>query len=133
MLFEDFVGADLCVRPSPDNIPLRWLGELERKYTVIIDAYAILPDHIHIILVIPEGYAGPPLPKMIQWYKTQTTNTLIQEIRAEQRPPFSQHVWQRGYYDHILRNQKDLEETRQYILNNPLQWLLNQNQDVPVP
>ena len=125
MLFKAFVGADLCVRPSPDIIPLRWLVELERKYAVKIDAYAILPDHIHMILRIPDTYAGPPLPEMMQWYKAQTTNAMMQEVRADRQPPFLRRVWQRGYYDHILRNKTDIQDTRQYILDNPSKWILN--------
>ena len=81
-LFDDFVGADLCVRPSPENIPLHWLWELQGKFTGIkIDIYAVLPDHIHLILVIPGGHAGPPLPEMMKWYKTQTTNAYIRAVR----------------------------------------------------
>lgn len=128
-LFKNFVGADLCVRPSPDNIPLRWLWKLEQKYTVHVDIYAILPDHVHMILVIPGGHTGPPLPEMIKWYKTQTTNAMIRSVQAGQLPQFSKHIWQRGYYDHIIRNDEDLESTRQYIRNNPIKRLLNQCQD----
>lgn len=124
-LFKTFVGADLRVRPSPDNIPLRWLWELEQKYAVCVDIYAILPDHVHMILVIPGGHIGPPLPEMVKWYKTQTTNAMIRSVQAGQLPRFSEHIWQRGYYDHIIRNDKDLESARQYIQNNPLKWILD--------
>lgn len=123
-LLDDFVGADLCVRPSPENIPLHWLWELQGKFTGIkIDIYAVMPDHIHFILVIPGGHAGPPLQEMMKWYKTQTTNAYIRRVKGGGLPPFQKHLWQRGFYDHILRNDADLAETRQYILNNPLKWI----------
>ena len=123
-LFDDFVGADLCVRPSPENIPLHWLWELQGKFTGIkIDIYAVLPDHIHLILVIPGGHTGPPLQEMMKWYKTQTTNAYIRHVRDGSLPPFQKHLWQRGYYDHVIRNDADLAAIRQYIRSNPLKWI----------
>ena len=64
---------------------------------------------------------------MIKWYKTQTTNAYIRLVKQGQAPPFQKHVWQRGYYDHVIRNDTDLAETRQYIVNNPLNWTLNKD------
>ena len=81
-----------------------------------------MPDHIHVILCVLGGHIGPPLPEIVKWYKTQTTNTYIQKIRAGELPPFEKHVWQRGYHDHIIRNEEDLYETRRYIQENPLKW-----------
>lgn len=123
-ILTSFVGADLCVRLSLENIPLHWLWELQGKFPGIkIDIYAVMPDHIHFILVIPGGHAGPPLQEMMKWYKTQTTNAYIRRVKGGGLPPFQKHLWQRGYCDHILRNDADLAETRQYILNNPLKWI----------
>ena len=126
-ILTSFVGAGLCVRLSPENIPLHWLWELQGKYKgIFLDAYAILPDHIHFILVIPGGHTGPPLQEMMKWYKTQTTNAYIRAVRRGELPPFQKRVWQRGYYDHIIRSDADLAETRQYILNNPLHGSIRQ-------
>ena len=46
--------------------------------------------------------------------------------RVSKLPPFQKRVWQRGYYDHIIRSDADLAETRQYILNNPLHGSIRQ-------
>jgi REP element-mobilizing transposase RayT len=130
LLFQNFVGADLCVRPCPDIPPLRWLWELQRKYPgVLIDAYAIMPDHVHFLLAIPGGHTGPPLPQMVQWYKTQVTNDWIKQVRQGKLPPFQKRIWQRNYYEHVIRNDTDLKETRQYIENNPLNWMLDKDQE----
>ena len=61
-----------------------------------------------------------PLHEIIKWFKTQTTNEYIRLVQAGVLPPYSKHIWQRGYYDHIIRNDADLAETRAYIQNNPL-------------
>ena len=124
VLFADYVGAHLCVRPVlEDNFILSWLYELEHKYPHIeIDSSCVMPDHIHAILRVLGGHTGPPLPEIVKWYKTQTTNTYIQKIRAGELPPFEKHVWQRGYYDHIIRSEQDLNEIRRYIQENPIKW-----------
>ena len=98
------------------------LWELQGKFTGIkIDIYAVMPDHIHFILVIPGGHAGPPLQEMMQWYKTQTTNAYIRRVKGGGLPPFQKHLSGSGATaTHILRNDADLAETRQYIRNNPL-------------
>ena len=64
---------------------------------------------------------------MIKWYKTQTTNEYIRQVRQGILPPYEEHIWQRGCYDHIIRNDTDLAETRRYIQNNPLKRTLNKD------
>ena len=128
-LFSSLVGAHLCVRPPVETHLLSaWLYELEQKYPgVLVDCWAVMPDHLHIILAIRGAHTGAPLPEIIKWYKTQTTNAYIQKVRRGELPPFQKHIWQRGYYDHVIRNDSDLSDTRQYILNNPLKRILNKD------
>lgn len=116
------------MRPPPLGNPiLFWLYELEKKYSGIqIDSYCIMPDHIHFILVITGAHTGAPLPELIKWYKTQTTNAYIRLVKKGLLSTFQKHIWQRGYYEHIIRNDIDLAETRQYIQINPLNWTLRQ-------
>ncbi len=113
-LFTSSVGAHLCVRPPATvPFPISWLYALKEKYPgVEIDCWAVMPDHIHFILVITGAHTGAPLPEMMKWYKTQTTNAYIRQAHQGLLPPYEQHVWQRGYYDHIIRNDADLAETR---------------------
>jgi len=121
-LFLPFVGAHLCVRPPSDAcFAVKWLYELEHKYPgVAIDCCAVMADHIHFILSITGAHTGAPLQEMVKWYKTQTTNAYIRQVRQGTLPAYKNHVWQRGYYDHIIRNDTDLNEIRTYIQNNPL-------------
>jgi REP element-mobilizing transposase RayT len=60
----------------------------------------------------------------VDWFKTQTTNEYIKGVKSGLYEPFEKHLWQPGYYEHIIRNQKDLDEIRQYIKNNPVKWVL---------
>lgn len=120
------VGAALCGRPNnPHKIIEKWLFEIENKFFgTTIDFYVIMPDHIHFIVIKTGGHTGPPLQQIIDWFKTQTTNEYIKGVKSGLYEPFNKHFWQRGYYEHIIRNQQDLDEIRHYIENNPAKWVL---------
>jgi len=59
---------------------------------------------------------------MIQWFKTMTTNEYISGVKKSRWPAFDGKLWQRNYYEHIIRDEKSLEKTREYIVGNPLNW-----------
>ena len=65
---------------------------------------------------------GPPLQEMLDWYKTMTTNAYIRAVKSGILPPFARRIWQRGYYEHIIRNERDYLEIWQYIDQNPARW-----------
>lgn len=62
------------------------------------------------------------LHTVVQWYKTMTTNAYIRAVRMGELPPFSKAIWQRSYYDHIVRNDADDLRIWQYIDENPARW-----------
>ena len=68
------------------------------------------------------GHMGPPLPVIMQWFKTLTTNAYIRGVRENAWPRFEGRLWQRGYYDHIVRGEDDLNRIRDYIARNPFNW-----------
>ena len=55
-----------------------------------------------------------------------TTNEYINEVKSGRFPPFEKRIWQRSFYDHVIRNDDDLNSIREYIRNNPLQWALDE-------
>ena len=81
-----------------------------------------MPNHIHMILFLEGDHAGSPLPKIVSWFKTMTTNAYIQGVKDNVFPPLEKQFWQRGYYDHIIRNDEDYLRTWQYIDSNPITW-----------
>lgn len=130
-IFGEIVGATLCGRPNrPDKMVEKWLFELENKFKNIeIDNYIIMPDHIHFILfnhgvtnTVTGDHLGSPLPEIIDWFKTMTTNEYIRGVRKNLFPPFDKHLWQRSYHDHIIRNQKEYRTISKYIYENPAKW-----------
>lgn len=68
---------------------------------------------------------GSPLPRVVQWFKTMTTNEYIRGVKQWNWTAFSGKLWQRNYYEHIIRNETSLLEIRAYVKNNPMQWELD--------
>lgn len=132
------VDVEPFVVPSekPQNkIIEKWLAELSVKFNVIIDRYVIMPGHIHFILIITdqnhseqyiaERHTGRSLPDMMQWFKTMTTNEYIRLVKENVLNPFDKKIWQKSYYEHIIRNETDYIEIVEYILNNPIKAQIN--------
>ena len=119
-IFPEPVARPDC----PDGIIEKWFRELENKFEFTrIDKFVVMPNHIHFILSIDiSRHAGPPLQKMMAWFKTMTTNDYIRGVKEGLYYPFRKRLWQRGYYEHVIRNEQDYLEAWQYIENNPIKW-----------
>lgn len=62
------------------------------------------------------------LGTIIQWFKTMTTNEYIKGVKGSGWPEFNKKLWQRNYYEHIIRDEKSYREIAEYIQNNPVNW-----------
>ena len=129
----------------------QWWFELARKFpSIVLDEYVIMPNHFHGILIIdhtpgpmptPElrakgcrhsrglGLRGayrcagaPSLGHIVDWFKTMSTNGYIRGVKNSGWPRFHGKFWQRNYYEHIIRDEKDLDQKRRYVLDNPRRW-----------
>jgi len=106
-----------------------WQKIPEHFQNIEIDFAVVMPNHFHGILVICDQVLGgetPPLRKpilgqMVGYFKYQTTKS-INKIRNQ----MGVKIWQRNYYDHIIRTEESLENLREYILQNPLRWDIDQ-------
>ena len=68
-------------------------------------------------------HTGSPLLRdIIGWFKTMSTNEYIAGVKDGRFMPFKGHLWQRNYYEHIIRNYDDYINIAEYIQNNPLKW-----------
>ncbi len=68
------------------------------------------------------GHTGPPLHVAVQWFKTMTTNDYIQGVNKNEWILFNKQLWQRNYYEHIIRDEKSYIQIAEYIKNNPRKW-----------
>ena len=72
------------------------------------------------------------LPDVVHRFKTLTSKRYIDGVKTSGWQPFRGRVWQRNYYEHIIRNEASLHAIREYIANNPLQWALDRENPVNV-
>ena len=118
-----FVGqAALCL----PKINLTEIGRIVDKYInriekvhsgVIVDEYVIMPDHIHLLLRFERsGRQGAAYP---------TVSDIIKAFKTMVKKETGLSLFQRSYYDHIIRNEQDCLETIQYIRNNPLKYIID--------
>jgi putative transposase len=98
---------------------------------VELDEFIIMHNHVHGIIVLTEesisvgetGLKSAPtgkrhgLTEIVRGFKTFSARR-INEMRYTVGVPF----WQRGYYEHVIRNDRSLDRIREYILNNPYNW-----------
>ena len=95
------------------------MSDLEERYkNILIDEYVIMPDHIHMILLIKNtggASTSPTMNDVIRTYKSLTSRICKQRFGIEK-------LFQRSFYDHVIRNQKDYETRKKYILENPIKW-----------
>lgn len=109
-----------------------WIWFHEQYSYVELDEWIIMPNHLHGIIVTTAGLEGgsrtaptdvikyKSLGRLIGAFKTISTKQ-INEVRSMPGAP----IWQRNYYEHIIRNEEDLNECREYIINNPIKWELD--------
>ncbi|MFZ6015523.1 MAG: transposase [Patescibacteria group bacterium] len=67
-----------------------------------------------------DGHVGPSLQGIIGWFKTMTTNEYIRNVKTNNWPYFDGKLWQRSYYETIIRNNDHLKRITEYIQNNPM-------------
>ena len=115
---------DQAVLNTGGTMVFEWLSKLPGKFPgVELDCCAVMPNHVHMLLFLEQSQTS--LDKVVSWFKTMTTNAYIRGVKIGLYPSFDKQLWQRSYYEHVIRNEQDLRETRNYISENPLKWQLD--------
>ena len=96
-----------------------WLRLVGRYEGLELDAFVVMPNHLHGLVILPDEKAIP-LPQIIGAFKSITTVEYGRGVREHRWEPFDVRLWHRNYYDHVARNEADLDRIRQYIFDNPL-------------
>lgn len=65
---------------------------------------------------------GVHLGNIVCAFKSKTTGLIINEIKANKIKAFNKRIWQRNYYEHVIRNEKEYLMIKEYIINNPINW-----------
>ncbi len=121
-----------------DQIPEHYPG-------INVKLFVIMPNHIHFLFLIADVVAGPhayhmdqpdngqpqgvaptqerlSLPDIVHRIKSLTTHQYMIGVRDKGWPRFEKRLWQRNYYEHVIRNERDYQATYDYILANPINW-----------
>ncbi len=149
-ILSEIVGDGFPILKCAGRIAEHFIQKIPEKYpNVTVDKYVIMPDHIHLLMQIqivgeafrlPEkrdggtvpyernegtGNPSPTVGNVIGWFKYQITkhvNSLLGTV--------GDRLFQRSYYDHVIRNQLDYDEIWEYIEGNPVKWLEGKRDDI---
>jgi len=104
-------------------------AEIPRFYPGIeTDQFIVMPNHLHAILVIEHdrttqgSVPALALSGYIQRFKSLTTRLYIESVKNGSYPVFDKRLWQKSYYDRIIRHEKEYQMIAEYIQTNPLRW-----------
>ena len=83
---------------------------------ISVDNYAIMPNHIHLLLQIHSDVDGRPMA-------APTISTVVNQMKGAVSKEIGHSVWQKGFHDHVIRGEEDYREIWQYIEGNPGKWM----------
>jgi len=132
------VNGEMIVNSCGEMIT-KWVYKLEDKFNGIkILPYVVMPNHFHAIIETDAwddhtevahtwqgDHMGSPLHAIVGWFKTMTTNEYFRGIKTFGWKPVDKALWQRNYYEHIIRNEQSYEKIAEYIRCNPERWQMD--------
>jgi len=137
-LFGKFIDNRLKLNSAGLMLEKVWQTCSSSNPSILIDEFIVMPNHVHGIvwlvnddsIIELHGKAKSTLEKhslslidFIRDFKSLTTHNYINGVKKYHWPPFNKKLWQRSYYDRIIRNETELNNIRQYIKDNPKNWL----------
>ncbi len=115
-LFGQCLQDEVCLAPAGVAVLACW-AEIPAHFPFELDAFVVMPSHVHgIVFLVRAGHA-PPLQTVVGSFKSAAARE-VNVLRGTPGAP----VWQRGFYDHVMRDEEDLERIREYIATNPARW-----------
>ena len=142
-LFGKIANSQMILNAVGEIVKQEWENSIQLRSNISLGDFIIMPDHMHMILTIDHQitndkeskeweHSTPKSPSqtigaIIRGFKGACTKkiNLFFNITGELQlaPTFYKNkIWQRNYYDHIIRNQADYNRIEQYIIDNPLNW-----------
>jgi len=125
-LLSTIVGRDVLDAPQTrltnyGVVAKRQIRQMNEMYEHIsVDGFAIMPDHIHILLVVQNGASRTSRPTK----QHATVSRFVSTFKRFCNKQYGENIWQASFNDHIIRNQEDFDKHWQYIENNPVAFVL---------
>ena len=141
-LLGEIVDGEMRLNDAGVMVKTVW-GKLSERFPLVsLGESVIMPNHMHgIICIVGAPLVGaqnsrtgtesnraptrgaPTLGDITGAFKSITTHEYIKGVKEFQWRPFPGKLWQRNYFDHIIRNDESMNKIREYIIQNPLKWL----------
>lgn len=149
-LFGSILNAELVPTPAGKIAEDRWFALPDHHPGLVLDAFVVMPDHIHAIIVLDRPAPPEPTKKAHPFLEQQPDRVIVANAASPTRPngapsgslgaivgsyrsSVTRHinalhgtpgasVWQRDYWEHIIRDDRALFYIRRYIKNNPANW-----------
>ena len=132
-LFGDVILETMRPNDTGQVVHDEWLRTAEIRPDINLDSFQVMPNHLHAIVIFDEevsskltvgAHSRAPfsrqpksLGSLVAGFKSATTKR-INQLRGTPGTP----VWQRNYYERVIRNEREMDATRQYIVDNPAKW-----------
>ena len=117
------VGGDACIAPQ---VALTPLGRIVQKHLANIPGvteFVVMPNHLHCLIVVPSyTAAGGPMQASAPTERVETISQRIRVFKGCVAHEAGPGVFQRSFYDHIVRGETEYREICEYIQNNPARW-----------
>ena len=135
-LFGRITDGEMRLNHLGKLVGAEWQHISKARTTVHLDAFVVMPNHFHGIVIINNGndHAGPSFIPAVNGKRSGTLHSdslgaVVGHFKAalSRRAKAltldcSGRIWQRNYYEHVIRNEKSLNEIRKYIVENPARW-----------
>ncbi|WP_395946637.1 transposase [Caedibacter taeniospiralis] len=148
-IFGEIIDDKMVLNEIGKIVHNEWLNTSKIRSNIICDVFIVMPNHIHGIIVINESYGSVQFGRMqsdgrMQYAPTedmlqvklqspsQTIGAIVRGFKAsvtkqinELQQTRGQTIWQRNYYEHVIRDADDYNRVYEYIENNPQRWSLD--------
>ena len=140
-LFGEITDGDMVLNDWGEIVSYEWQRTTVVRPYVELDAFVVMPNHFHAILLIVDDHTIPQRatqrvaptdnvskPKISQTLQPASLGAIVGQFksvvtkRIRQLTDAQDIIWQRNYHDHIIRNESDLNRIREYVQTNPARW-----------
>jgi putative transposase len=117
LLFGDVIEANVRLNDVGAIVNESWANLPHHYRGIELDEFIVMPNHVHgIIILTDDPERRHAIPEIVRGFKTFSARKANQYRRVRTA------LWQRGYYEHVIRDERGLNRIRAYITNNPGRW-----------
>jgi REP element-mobilizing transposase RayT len=130
-ILGEMINDKMIMNENGKIVESEWLRSSEIRKEIELDVYRVMPNHFHALLWIAPnvGANGHSPLRNRPALKSKSLSSLMVGFKSSVKLKINKFrntpgvpIWQRNYYEHIIRNEKELNKIREYIINNTLKW-----------